>query len=146
MAAGTPWPGAQFVQIRQPTEVLPGFFLLSTQSDVRRTMEMNEISMAVRTPQGLVVLVGCSHPRIEKIVEAVSKIDSRIHMVFGGFHLVDVADADVTRLASSLHDNWKIERMAPGHCTGQFAFAEFIRLYGSRFEHAGLGAVIALPH
>jgi 7,8-dihydropterin-6-yl-methyl-4-(beta-D-ribofuranosyl)aminobenzene 5'-phosphate synthase len=51
----------------------------------------------------------------------------------------------VTRMALSFRDRWKIERMAPGHCTGQFAFSEFIRVYGSKFDHAGLGAVIALP-
>lgn len=145
MAAGTPWPGANFSQIREPTEVLPGFFLFSTPSDVTGTKEMNEISMAVRTPQGLIVIVGCSHPGIEKILEAASKIDSRIYSVFGGFHLVDISDAEVTRMASSFRDKWKIERMAPGHCTGQFAFSEFIRVYGSKFDHAGLGSVIALP-
>lgn len=144
-AVGTPWPGANFVQIRQPTEVLPGFFLFSTQSDVTGTKEMNEISMAIRTSQGVVLIVGCSHPGIEKIVEAASKIDSRIYSVFGGFHLVDIADAEVSRMASSFRDKWKIERMAPGHCTGQFAFSEFIRVYGSKFDQAGLGSVIALP-
>jgi len=86
MASGTPWPGAQFSAIRERTEVLPGFFLLSTQSDVAGTREMNEISMAVRTPQGLILIVGCSHPGIEKILDAVVKIDSRIYSVFGGFH------------------------------------------------------------
>jgi metal-dependent hydrolase (beta-lactamase superfamily II) len=35
--------------------------------------------------------------------------------------------------------------MAPGHCTGQFAFAEFIRVYGAKFDQAGLGSVTALP-
>jgi 7,8-dihydropterin-6-yl-methyl-4-(beta-D-ribofuranosyl)aminobenzene 5'-phosphate synthase len=144
-AAGTPWPSANFVQIRQPTEVLPGFFLFSTQSDVAGTKEMNEISMAIRTPQGVVLIVGCSHPGIEKILEAASKIDSRIYSVFGGFHLVDIADAEVSRMASSFRDKWKIERMAPGHCTGQFAFSELIRAYGSKFDQAGLGSVIALP-
>jgi 7,8-dihydropterin-6-yl-methyl-4-(beta-D-ribofuranosyl)aminobenzene 5'-phosphate synthase len=145
MAAGTPWPDANFSQIRQPTEILPGFFLFSTQSDVTGTKEMNEISMAVRTPQGLVVVVGCSHPGIEKILEAAAKIDSRIYSVFGGFHLVDIPDAEVTRMALSFRDKWKIERMAPGHCTGQFAFAEFIRVYGAKFDRAGLGSLIALP-
>lgn len=145
MAAGTPWPGAHFYQIRAPKEVLPGFFLFSTQSDVTGTKEMNEISMAVRTPQGLIVIVGCSHPGIEKILEAASKIDSRIYSVFGGFHLVNISDAEVSRMVSSFRDRWKIERMAPGHCTGQFAFSELIRVYGSKFDHAGLGAVIALP-
>lgn len=145
MAAGTPWPGAQFSQIRDLTEVLPGFFLFSTQSDVSGTKEMNEISMAIKTPKGIIVIVGCSHPGIEKILAAASKVDTRIHAVFGGFHLVDIPDTEVTRMATAFKEQWKIERMAPGHCTGQFAFAEFIRIYGSNFDRAGLGTVIALP-
>jgi len=44
-----------------------------------------------------------------------------------------------------LRDKWRIERMAAGHCTGQFAFAEIVRIYGARFDHAGVGAVITLP-
>ncbi len=145
MAAGTPWPSAQFSQIREVTEVLPGFFLFSTQSDVTGTKEMNEISMAIKTPKGIVVIVGCSHPGIEKLLATASKIDSRIYSVFGGFHLVDIDDAEVTRMTSSFRDKWKIERMAPGHCTGQFAFAEFIRVYGPNFDHAGLGSITSLP-
>jgi hypothetical protein len=42
-------------------------------------------------------------------------------------------------------DKWKIERMAAGHCTGQFAFAELIRIYAANFEPAGVGSVISLP-
>jgi len=143
--AGTPWPGANFFQIRKPTEVIPGFFLFSTQSDASGFKEMNEVSMVIRTPQGSLLIVGCSHAGIENIIEAASKIDSKIYSVLGGFHLVDVSDAEVSRMASSFRDKWNIERMAPGHCTGQFAFSEFIRAYDSKFDHAGLGSVIALP-
>ena len=67
IAAGSPWPGARFTPIQTPLEVAPGFWLFSTQSDNPGTREMNEVSMAIRTPQGLVVVVGCSHPGIEKI-------------------------------------------------------------------------------
>ncbi len=141
----TPWPGANILQIPNLTEVLPGFFLISTRSDIPGTREMLEISLAIRTPQGIVLMVGCSHPGVEKILETASTIDSKIYSVFGGFHLVDIADADVSRLATSFRDKWKIERMSPGHCTGQFAFAEFMRVHGSRFDRAGLGAIIALP-
>jgi 7,8-dihydropterin-6-yl-methyl-4-(beta-D-ribofuranosyl)aminobenzene 5'-phosphate synthase len=42
-------------------------------------------------------------------------------------------------------DKWRIERMASGHCTGQFAFAELIRIFGEKFDHAGVGSVVALP-
>jgi 7,8-dihydropterin-6-yl-methyl-4-(beta-D-ribofuranosyl)aminobenzene 5'-phosphate synthase len=141
----TPWPGANLIQVRQQTEVLPGFVLFSTVSETPGTREMNEISMAIRTTQGIVLMVGCSHPGIEKILEAASKIDSKIYSVFGGFHLVDITDSEVSRMAAAFRDKWEIERMSPGHCTGQFAFSEFIRIYGSKFDRAGVGSVTALP-
>jgi len=143
--ADPPWEGAHFVQITAPREVLPGFFLIATQSDKPGTREMNEISLLVRTAMGGVVVVGCSHPGIEKILDAVIKIEPRIYSVLGGFHLVDASDAEVTEMIMRLRDKWRIERMAAGHCTGQFAFAEMVRIYGASFDHAGVGAVIALP-
>ena len=63
----------------------------------------------------------------------------------GGFHLVDMPDAQVTEMVTRFREKWKIERMAAGHCTGQFAFAELVRVFGDRFDHAGVGSVIALP-
>jgi 7,8-dihydropterin-6-yl-methyl-4-(beta-D-ribofuranosyl)aminobenzene 5'-phosphate synthase len=141
----SPWPGAKFTQIRTPTEVLPGFWLFSTVSDVTGTKEMNEISMAIRTPHGLVVVVGCSHPGVEKILEVAAKIDSRLYSVFGGFHLVDRPDAEVSSMVTRFRDKWKFERVAAGHCTGEFAFSEFNRVFGPKFDHAGVGTVIALP-
>jgi 7,8-dihydropterin-6-yl-methyl-4-(beta-D-ribofuranosyl)aminobenzene 5'-phosphate synthase len=145
IASGSPWPGAKFTQIRELTEVAPGFWLFPTRSDTPGTREMNEVSMAIRTPQGLAVMVGCSHPGIEKILEAASKIESRIYTVLGGFHLVDVTDADVSGMVTRFRDKWKLERAAAGHCTGEFAFSEFNRVFGSKFDHAGVGTVIPLP-
>ena len=101
--------------------------------------------MAIKTPRGLALMVGCSHPGIEKILDAASKIDSQIYTVFGGFHLVDVADAEVSGMVTRFRDKWKLERAGPGHCTGEFAFSEFNRVFGDRFDHAGVGAVVPLP-
>ena len=39
-------------------------------SDAPGTRELKELSLAANTPDGVVLLVGCSHPGIEKIVEA----------------------------------------------------------------------------
>jgi len=141
----SPWLGAHFVHVNEPKEVLPGFFAFSTRSERPGTMEMNEISLVIKTSKGGVLFVGCSHPGIEKILEAATKITPEIYSVFGGFHLVDMPDAQVTEMVTRFRDKWKIERMAAGHCTGQFAFAELVRIFGDRFDHAGVGSVIALP-
>ena len=144
-SAEAPWPGAHFVQISEPKEVLPGLFLFATPSERPGTMEMNEISLVVKTAKGGVLFVGCSHPGIEKILEAAVKLTPQIYSVFGGFHLVDISDAQVTETVTRFRDKWKIERMAAGHCTGHFAFAEMIRVFGPNFDMSGVGSVIPLP-
>jgi 7,8-dihydropterin-6-yl-methyl-4-(beta-D-ribofuranosyl)aminobenzene 5'-phosphate synthase len=144
--ATPPWVNAHFTQIKQTTEIAPGFFLVTNQSDRTGTKEMNEVSMAFRTPMGLAVVVGCSHPGIEKILATItSTVDRKIHTVFGGFHLADQDDSAVTQLIIDLRGKWGIERIAAGHCTGQFAFAELARLYGDHFDHSGAGQMIPLP-
>ena len=79
--------------------------------------EVNEISLVILTPQGSVLVVGSSHPGIEKILAEAAKIESKIYSVFGGFRSVDSSDADVSRMTESFRGKWKIECMAPGHCS-----------------------------
>ena len=105
---------------------------------------MREISLAIKTPKGLVVIVGCSHPGIEKMLEAASQIDKNVYSVFGGFHYTGVPDPVISRMATSFRNQWNIERMAPGHCTGEFAFSELQRIFGTKYDYAGVGTVIEL--
>ena len=143
--SGTPWENANFETIAKTTEILPGFFLLTTQSQKTGTMEMNELSLAFRTPRGLAVVVGCSHPGVEKILAGAAAVDPRLYTVTGGFHLVMEQRPEIDRVVSLLHDSLKLERVAPGHCTGELGFAVFLERYKDRFDRAGLGKVILIP-
>ena len=145
LISGTPWEKGNFQIIRQTTEIFPGFFLLTTRSEKPGTIEMNEVSLAIRTPKGLAVVVGCSHPGVEKILENAAKIDPKIYTVTGGFHLVLAPQEEIQRVAGILHDTLKVERVAPGHCTSELGFAVFMDKFKERFDAAGVGAVIALP-
>ena len=49
---------------------------------------------------------------------------THVFMLLGGLHLVKTSDPEIERLANALHDKWKIDRMAPGHCTGEPAIAK----------------------
>lgn len=141
----SPWPNANITRINKPVEVMPGFFLFKTVSDVKGTLELNELSLALKTPQGLVVIVGCSHPGIEKIMAVASQIDPRIYTVVGGLHLVDKSDQEVMQTVENLNNKWKIQRVAAGHCTGELAQIQFERVFKDRHDHSGLGEVITLP-
>lgn len=143
--SGSPWPAAKFLQIDQSTEILPGIFILATISNAPGTKEMYEISLALRTPEGLVMVVGCSHAGIEKIVQEATRFNKRIYAVFGGFHLMNMTDEQVLQISAALHDRLKIERIGPGHCSGVPAFSKLRDLYEDKYLYAGLGSVIPLP-
>ena len=144
--AGTPWGDrASFTAVAQTKEIFPGFFVLTTRSEKPGTFEMNEVSLAIRTPRGLAVVVGCSHPGVEKILAEAANIDPKLYTVTGGFHLVMAPEEEVRRVAGVLHDDLKVERVAPGHCTSELGFAVFLERFGERFDKAGVGAVLALP-
>ena len=143
--SGTPWPSAHFQIVTETREIFPGFFVLTSRSDKPGTLEMNELSLAIRTPRGLAVVVGCSHPGVENILAAAARIDPQLYTTIGGFHLVMTPREEIDRVASVLHDTLKLHRVAPGHCTSEPGFAAFIRKYGDRFDQAGLGAILPLP-
>jgi 7,8-dihydropterin-6-yl-methyl-4-(beta-D-ribofuranosyl)aminobenzene 5'-phosphate synthase len=72
----------------------------------------------------MVVVVGCSHPGVDKIVDVATRIHSRIRMLVGGFHLVMADDPELARIIALLHDTYKVEYVAPGHCTGEVTFLQ----------------------
>ena len=145
MTFGTPWPSANFVLIDGVTEAAPGVSVIATVSQTPGTLELRELSLAIETPKGLVLVVGCSHPGIERIVEASMVLDKHVYAIVGGLHLVTTPESEIARIVTALHDKWKVDRVALGHCTGEPAFAAFQRAFGVHYNYAGLGSVIELP-
>lgn len=145
ISASSPWPQTNFVRVDATTEIAPGIFLVPTISQVPGTLELREISMAIRGPQGLIIVDGCSHAGVEKVLEAAAKIDPHVRVLFGGIHMVGAPDADIQRIAAALHDQWKLDYIAVGHCTGEPTFAALQKTFGDRYLYAGLGTSIDIP-
>jgi 7,8-dihydropterin-6-yl-methyl-4-(beta-D-ribofuranosyl)aminobenzene 5'-phosphate synthase len=142
MRFGSAWPGADFQLIDKNTEIAPDVHLIALVSDKPGTLELRELSLAINTPEGMVVVVGCSHPGIDKIIAVASAINPRVHLVVGGLHLVTASDSDIEKIVSSLHDQFKVEYVAPGHCTGEPAFTALKKSFGDRYLYAGLGTTL----
>jgi 7,8-dihydropterin-6-yl-methyl-4-(beta-D-ribofuranosyl)aminobenzene 5'-phosphate synthase len=145
MRLGSAWPGADIRIITETSEIAPGIHLIALVSDKPGTMELRELSLAVETPDGLVLVVGCSHPGIGRIVERAAAISPRILLLAGGFHMLAMPDAEVETVATSLHDRFNVSFVAPGHCTGEPAFAAFARVFDDRYLYAGLGSTVTVP-
>jgi 7,8-dihydropterin-6-yl-methyl-4-(beta-D-ribofuranosyl)aminobenzene 5'-phosphate synthase len=142
---GTPWPKADFTWITKTTEVAPGFHLILLNGTWGVDLEVKEISLAIDTPDGIVLIVGCSHPTIEKIVEAAKNtINKPIHLVLGGTHLLAAKDDQISSIAVSLRDDWGVRYLAPVHCTGEPAFAILKETFGDYYVYAGLGTTVLL--
>jgi 7,8-dihydropterin-6-yl-methyl-4-(beta-D-ribofuranosyl)aminobenzene 5'-phosphate synthase len=144
MKFGSAWPRAHFDLIENTTQIAPGIHLISLVSEKPGTLELRELSMAIETPDGVVLVVGCSHPGIENILRAATSINTHIHLVIGGLHLLATSDSDIGEVVTSLHDTWKVDYVAPGHCTGEPAFAALKRAFGNRYLYAGLGTRLKL--
>ena len=142
---GEAWPSANFQLIDKNIEIMPGIYLIALVSDKPGTLELRELSLAIRTPDGLVLVVGCSHPGVEHIVQEASAIDPHINLLFGGLHQIQAPDPEVERIARVLHDQYKLDRIAPGHCTGEPEFAALKKTFGDHYLYAGVGSVVDLP-
>jgi 7,8-dihydropterin-6-yl-methyl-4-(beta-D-ribofuranosyl)aminobenzene 5'-phosphate synthase len=144
MRFGAAWPGANFQLVDKNIEIAPNIHLITLVSDKPGTLELRELSLAFNTPDGMVIVVGCSHPGIDKIVQSAGVINARIHFIVGGFHLVAASDPDIEKIVTALHDRFKVEYVAPGHCTGEPAFTALKKAFGDHYLYAGLGTTLTL--
>jgi 7,8-dihydropterin-6-yl-methyl-4-(beta-D-ribofuranosyl)aminobenzene 5'-phosphate synthase len=62
----------------------------------------------------VVLVVGCSHPGIERIIEAAAAINPKIHLIAGGFHLVAASDEIIAKAVAVLKDTFKVETLRRG--------------------------------
>ena len=134
-----------FVLVNETKEVSPGIFLVRTVSQKKGTLELPELTLAIKRPNGLLLVDGCSHAGIDQILQAASAVDPRTEVVFGGLHLAESPLADIDPVVDGLKSEWKVQNIAPGHCTGEPAFARLKKAYGDNYVYAGLGTKVELP-
>ncbi len=139
MRFGSAWPGANVQLVDKNIEIAPDIHLIALMPDKPGTLELPELSLAINTPDGMVIVVGCFRPGIDKIVESATAINPHIHFIAGGFHLVVAPDPDIESTVTALHDRFRVEYVAPGHCTGEPAFAALKKAFGEYYIYAGLG-------
>ncbi|MGW9686474.1 MBL fold metallo-hydrolase [Flagellimonas sp. 2504JD1-5] len=108
-----------------------------------KLMGLKELSLSLTTENGEVVVVGCSHSTVEKIVaETKSYTANNISMVYGGYHLLPYDEKTLTNLSNRLKTELGVDKVAPAHCTGHLAFKTLKSSYKEDYIFAGLGEQI----
>lgn len=101
---------------------------------------LKEISLSLKSDDGEILFVGCSHSTVEKIIsESKEFTKNNIEMVYGGYHLLPYDKTALLDLANRLKNNLKVNKVAPAHCTGHLAFKTLQDYYGENYVFAGLG-------
>jgi 7,8-dihydropterin-6-yl-methyl-4-(beta-D-ribofuranosyl)aminobenzene 5'-phosphate synthase len=105
---------------------------------------LHEQALVLRSGKGLVVITGCAHFGIVRLLETIKeRLGEPIHLVLGGFHLFRKS----RRVASQIVDQFKslqVDKAAPCHCSGDAAITEFQNGYQDRFYRIGTGTVLTL--
>lgn len=129
--------GATLVPVVKSTEVAPGM-----RTSDRFGTTIAEEALIVETRDGLVVIVGCSHPGIVAMLRQIRASAGRpIHTVIGGLHLGQTPASDVARIVADFRE-LGVVRAGPTHCTGPEAIRLFKDSYGSSFIQGGVGTVV----
>jgi 7,8-dihydropterin-6-yl-methyl-4-(beta-D-ribofuranosyl)aminobenzene 5'-phosphate synthase len=103
-----------------------------------------EQSLVIKTPSGMVVITGCAHPGIIKIVDRVrDRFGDPLRVVMGGFHLMQDSPDAVDLVIQEFLDR-QVQRVAPTHCTGEDAIEAFSRSYGEKCLDIGAGSSVTI--
>lgn len=103
-----------------------------------------EQALIVEHEQGLIILTGCAHAGILKIIQEVEqRFQRRIYLVIGGFHLGYSSRATITKLIETLNQK-DILQLAPCHCSGTIGRQLFKELFQRQVHEIGSGILIFL--
>jgi len=100
-----------------------------------------DMSMAISTANGIILLTGCGHAGIVNTVDYVQQqLKQPVITVIGGFHLFNLADKELQWTAEQLKKAG-VQNLIGAHCTGIEAVYELRKNIGLDRKHCVVGAV-----
>jgi 7,8-dihydropterin-6-yl-methyl-4-(beta-D-ribofuranosyl)aminobenzene 5'-phosphate synthase len=103
---------------------------------------IKEQSLILDTDMGLILVTGCAHPRIVKIISTVKELLRKdIYMVFGGFHLSGFFEEEIQEIIARFRA-LGVKKVGPCHCSGDKSCIHFAKEYKNDFIKIGVGKEI----
>jgi 7,8-dihydropterin-6-yl-methyl-4-(beta-D-ribofuranosyl)aminobenzene 5'-phosphate synthase len=119
--------------------ICPGVFSTGT-----LPQNVPEQSLCVETPEGTLVIVGCSHPGIVRILKKAKELSGgEIYLAFGGFHLGGQSREQIASIIKEIKE-LGVKKIGPTHCTGDTAIAMFREAWGQNYIPIGVGKQLHL--
>ncbi|MEJ2054098.1 MAG: MBL fold metallo-hydrolase [Calditrichaceae bacterium] len=133
--------GANVIMVKEPKEIIEGIYLTGEMGD-----DIREQSLIIDSPQGIIVITGCSHPGIINILKKAKQImDKNIYLVTGGFHLHRKTEEEIDDIINYFK-SMGVKRCGCSHCSGEKTIGKFNETYADNFIKIGTGKVISLDY
>ena len=147
--------GGLIVPLREPIEIAPNVYVSGEITGDRRIDErlyviderglkvdpiIDEQYLFMNVNGKKIMIVGCSHPGIEVMVEhclKTFKVD-RIDAIIGGLHLAWSSEDYIKSVALKLKD-LNVNELYPGHCTGDSGIKVLKEIYGDKCKSLYIG-------
>lgn len=113
---------AEVGTVKEPTELHEGIYSTGE-------LEGIEQSLCLRREKGIVVVAGCSHPKMSSILEAASQF-GEVYGIIGGLHGTPAIELE------------GLDLICATHCTKHKA--EMQKLYPEQYLEGGVGRIVEL--
>jgi len=131
--------GSKISEVEQPVKICENVYSTGQLGKL-----IKEQSLIVRTNKGLLLITGCAHPGIVRIVDATKNLlDDDILLVMGGFHLEWATKGKLEKIISAFR-KLGVRYAGPCHCSGDKARTLFEKHFGKNYINIGAGKVITL--
>jgi len=98
-----------------------------------------EQCLVLDTGDGLVVMTGCAHPGIVRMLREIKQAFNKdIIAVFGGFHLMDKSKSEMEEIIAEMK-SLGVVRCGATHCTGDVQIGMFRDAFGQNYFDLGAG-------
>lgn len=136
--------GSDAVIISGSREIFEGVWSTGELTGFHGGRELPEQALVMSSSRGPVIVSGCAHPGITKIVRHSIDITGKPpYLVLGGFHLGDKKTTEVQDVLDELRAE-SVNKLAPTHCTGEKAIRIISKEYGEDFVEFGAGTEIVV--
>jgi len=143
---GQRYPVTATTVVEQSMSLAKDALVIRGHTDVPTAGISDDLSIALRTGQGLFVISSCSHSGVAGIVDrAQQAFGGKVAYFSGGARLIFRDPQDADEVARALAERG-VHQVSPSHCSLSHAVTERMRgVLGERMVASRLGAKIALP-
>lgn len=106
---------------------------------------IDEISLLVNLEEGVIVILGCSHPGIVNILRTAERhFGKKLYGAIGGTHLIEADEQMLQETITYFREKDNLHLLSMFHCTGENATTIFENEFKKQFLHNYTGYEICL--